>query len=408
MQKISVRCGIVGGGPAGVMAGLLLARAGVDVVVLEKHGDFFRDFRGDTIHPSTLELMRELGLLDAFLALPHQKADRIEMHFGATTLEADFTRLKLRCPYIVFMPQWDFLDFLARRGARYPTFSLKMSAEATGLIEEGGRIAGVTVTTPRGPLELRADLIIAADGRGSFLRAKAGLVPEEFGAPMDVLWFGLARKESDPAETMGRFDSGRVLIAIDRGAHWQFGYVIPKGSLDALRAGGLAGFRDNVVRLAPYVADRIGALDDWAKIRLLTVQVNRLRRWHRPGLLCIGDAAHAMSPVGGVGINLAIQDAVAAANILAAPLAARTVSEEDLAKLQRRREFPARVTQGFQIAVQNRVLTRVLADPSGFKAPWLMRAAAHAAPLRGLAARLIGIGVRPEHIRIAPRWPEKG
>ncbi len=409
MQKISVRCCIVGGGPAGVMAGLLLARAGIDVVVLEKHADFFRDFRGDTIHPSTLELMHELGLLEAFLALPHQKAPTISMRFGDTAVTtADFTHLNRRCPYIAFMPQWDFLDFLARCGARYPTFSLKTRAEATGVIEKAGKILGVTATTPRGPLEIRADLVIAADGRNSLLREKAALAVEEFGAPMDVLWFGLARKTSDPDETMGRFDAGHILIAIDRGAQWQFGYVIPKGSIEAVHERGLAAFRARIARLAPYVADRVEALDDWTKIKLLTVQVNRLRRWHRPGLLCIGDAAHAMSPVGGVGINLAIQDAVAAVNILAAPLAARRVSDADLARVQRRREFPTRVTQAFQIAVQKRVLSRVLGGSAALRTPFVMRLVQRFPVLRRLVARLIGVGVRPEHIRVAPRWPEKG
>ena len=408
MQRISVRCCIAGGGPAGVMAGLLLARAGVDVVVLEKHADFFRDFRGDTIHPSTLELMHELGCLDELLKLPHQKARHLTFQFGGTSgTIADFTGLKLRCPYIAFMPQWDFLSFLARRSARYPTFSLKMSAEVTGIIEEGGRVAGVTAATPRGPLEVRADLVIAADGRGSLVREKAGLAVEDFGAPMDVLWFGLPRAPNDPDETMGRFDAGRILVAIDRGDYWQFGYVIPKGTIEEIRQQGLPAFRASVARLAPYVESRVSALDDWEKIKLLTVQVNRLKRWHRPGLICIGDAAHAMSPVGGVGINLAIQDAVAASNILAAPLSARQVSDADLARVQKRRQFPTRIVQAFQIAVQNRVLTRVLGG-GPLKPPFFIALLQRFPALRSLPARFLGIGVRPEHICTAPRWPDKG
>jgi 2-polyprenyl-6-methoxyphenol hydroxylase-like FAD-dependent oxidoreductase len=408
MQKIAVRCCVAGGGPAGVMAGLLLARAGVDVVVLEKHADFFRDFRGDTIHPSTLELMHELGCLDEFLTLPHQKARQLSFQFGGVSGEiADFSHLKLRCPYIVLMPQWDFLDFLARRGSRYPTFSLKMSAEVTGLIEEEGRIAGVTATTPRGPLEVRADLTIAADGRHSLLREKAALPIDDFGAPMDVLWFSLPREPTDPDETMGRFESGIILVAIDRGDYWQFGYVIPKGAFDDIRRRGLAEFRAAVRRLAPYVGDRTAALDDWQKIKLLTVQVNRLRRWYRPGLLCIGDAAHAMSPVGGVGINLAVQDAVAAVNLLAPALFERRVGEADLARVQSRREFPTRMTQWFQIMVQKRVLSRVL-EGGAMKPPLIVALLRRFPILRRLPARLIGVGVRPEHIRLPPRWPEKG
>ena len=409
MDKTSVRCCIAGGGPAGVMAGLLLARAGVDVVVLEKHADFFRDFRGDTIHPSTLELMYELGSLDDLLHLPHQKTARLRFQFGDTfgTI-ADFTRTKLRTPYIAFMPQWDFLTFLSKRAARYPTFTLKMGAEATGLIEENGLIVGVTATTPIGPLEIRADLVIAADGRTSLMRQQAGLAVDELGAPMDVLWFSMPREPSDPDETMGRIDAGRMLIATDRQDYWQFGDVIPKGTFEAIKARGLHDFRATLTQMAPYMADRVALLDDWDKIKLLTVQVNRAKSWHRPGFLCIGDAAHAMSPVAGVGINLAVQDAVAASNILAGPLLAGTVTEDDLARVQKRREFPMRVIQAMQLTIQNRVLTPVLGGAPTLKPPFIIKLLQAFPFLQGLAARLVGVGVRPEHIRTAPHWPEKG
>jgi 2-polyprenyl-6-methoxyphenol hydroxylase-like FAD-dependent oxidoreductase len=406
MQNVAVRCCVAGGGPAGVMAGLLLARAGVDVVVLEKHADFFRDFRGDTIHPSTLELMQELGCFEDLLKLPHEKAHRLAFQFGALKgVVADFDRAKLRIPFIAFMPQWDFLDFLARRAARYPTFSLKMSAEVTGLIEEGGCIAGVTATTPRGPLEVRADLVIAADGRQSLVREKSGLAVEDLGAPMDVLWFGLPRLDTDPDETMGRFGPGSIFIAIDRRDYWQCGYVIAKGTFDAIQQRGLPAFQQGVAAMFPEVTDRVGLLDDWDKIKLLTVQVNRLKRWYRSGLLCIGDAAHAMSPVAGVGINLAVQDAVAASNILAAPLAERRITEDDLARVQKRREFPMRVTQGFQVLVQNRMLAPMLGGT--LKPPLPMRLLERFPALRAYPARWLGLGVRPEHIRTTPRWPEK-
>jgi 2-polyprenyl-6-methoxyphenol hydroxylase-like FAD-dependent oxidoreductase len=305
------------------------------------------------------------------------------------------------------MPQWDFLNFLARQGSRYPTFSLKMSAEATELIEEEGRIVGLRATTPRGPLEVRADLTIAADGRHSVLRDKAALPLDDLGAPMDVLWFSLPRAPNDPEETMGRFDQGSVIVAIDRGDYWQFGYVIRKGAFDEIQERGLPRFRATIRSLAPYIVDRVDALDDWTKVKLLTVQVNRLQRWYLPGLLCIGDAAHAMSPVGGVGINLAVQDAVAASNLLAPELLERRIAPADLARVQRRREFPARAIQRFQILVQNRVLRPLLAGEVQ-RPPLFARLLQRFPILRRLAARFIGVGVRPEHIRLAPRWPEKG
>jgi 2-polyprenyl-6-methoxyphenol hydroxylase-like FAD-dependent oxidoreductase len=382
-----------------MMLGLLLARTGVDVLVLEKHADFLRDFRGDTIHPSTLEVLHELGLLEDLLKLPHQKVPRINARFGDLALTvADFTHLPTRCRFVAFMPQWDFLDFLAREGARYPGFQLRMRAEVTGLIEEAGRIVGLHAQTADGPLEVRANLVVAADGRHSVVRAQAGLSVEEFGAPMDVLWFRLSRRAVDPEDPIGRFDTGRIFIMLNRGDYWQCGFVIPKGSRDQFQARGLAAFRDSVAQLAPFVADRVGELQDWEAIKLLTVQVDRLRQWFRPGLLCIGDAAHAMSPIGGVGINLAIQDAVAAANLLAAPLREQRLTTDDLRRVQQRRDWPTRVTQRVQRFIQKRVITRVLGEAGPLAPPFPLRLLARFPSLRRIPAWLIGIGVRPEHV----------
>jgi 2-polyprenyl-6-methoxyphenol hydroxylase-like FAD-dependent oxidoreductase len=396
---MSVRCCIAGGGPAGMMLGLLLARAGVDVVVLEKHADFLRDFRGDTIHPSTLEVMHELGLLERLLTLPHQKVSRINGQFGDLALTvADFSSLSTHCRFIAFMPQWDFLNFLAEEAARYSTFQLRRQADVTGLIEEAGSVVGLRANTPDGPLEVRADLVVGADGRHSIVRAKAGLSIEEFGAPMDVLWFRLSRRASDPGDPIGRFDSGRIFIMLNRSDYWQCGFVIPKGSRDQLQGRGLPAFRAAVAQLAPFMADRVGELQDWDPIKLLTVQVDRLRRWYRPGLLCIGDAAHAMSPAGGVGINLAIQDAVATANLLTAPLRAGQLTIQDLQRVQQRREWPTSMTQRVQLMIQNRVIKRVLTDRDRFSPPFAIRLLALLPFLRRIPARMIGLGFRPEHV----------
>jgi 2-polyprenyl-6-methoxyphenol hydroxylase-like FAD-dependent oxidoreductase len=383
-----------------MMLGLLLARAGVDVLVLEKHADFLRDFRGDTIHPSTLEVMHELGILEDLLKLPHQEVAELSARVGDRELPvADFRRLRARCRFVAFMPQWDFLSFLAERAAAFPAFAVRMRAEVTGLLEEAGRVTGVRAITPEGCLEVRADLVVGADGRHSVVRERAGLDVEELGAPMDVLWFRLSRSPADPGATMGRFGGGRILIMLNRGEYWQFGYVIAKGSVDELRRGGLGAFRDAVAELAPFARDRVDELKDWDDVKLLTVRVDRLTRWYRPGLLCIGDAAHAMSPIGGVGINLAIQDAVAAANGLAAPLAAGRLTEGDLRRVQRRREIPTRVTQWMQIAIQRGVVRRVLRSGGGtFRVPLPLRLLARFPRLRRIPARMIGIGVRPEHV----------
>ena len=386
-----------------MMLALLLARAGVGVLVLEKHADFLRDFRGDTIHPSTLEVMHELGLLDDLLRLPHQEVREMIAHLGEAALPiADFTHLPTRCRFLAFMPQWDFLNFLAEQAARYSAFDRRMRAEVTGLLEESGRVVGVRAATRDGPLEVRADLVVAADGRHSVVREKAGLEVKELGAPMDVLWFRLSRAPNDPAATMGRFEAGRIFITINRGEHWQCGYVIPKGTVEEIRRRGLPAFRESVARLVPYARDRTHELRDWDDVKLLTVRVDRLSRWYRPGLLCIGDAAHAMSPIGGVGINLAIQDAVAAANLLAARLREGPPTIDQLRQVQKRRELPTRVTQWIQVMLQRRLITRVLAGARPLKAPLAVRLLARFAWLRRIPARLVGIGIRPEHVR-APR-----
>jgi 2-polyprenyl-6-methoxyphenol hydroxylase-like FAD-dependent oxidoreductase len=398
---ITVRCCIAGGGPAGMMLGLLLARAGIDVLVLEKHADFLRDFRGDTIHPSTLEVMHELGLLDEFLKLPHQEARILRARVGSLELVfADFSHLPTRCKFIALMPQWDFLNFLAEHGARYPGFKLRMQTEATGLIEEEGRVIGVHATGPDGAVQIRADLVVGADGRTSRVRAAAGLAVEDIGAPMDVLWFRLSRRSGDPEEIMGRFEVGHLFVMINRGDYWQCGFVIAKGSLETLKARGIEAFRAEVGELASFARDRVGELTDWDKIKLLTVRVDRLRHWHRPGLLCIGDAAHAMSPVGGVGINLAVQDAVAAANILAAPLREGRLSEADLQRVQQRRMLPTRITQWLQVLIQDRVVKSVLGSVGELTPPLAVRLMARIPFLRRIPARLVGLGIRPEHVRI--------
>jgi len=382
-----------------MMLGLLLARAGVDVVVLEKHADFLRDFRGDTIHPSTLEVVHELELLQEFLALPHQEIRELTGIVGDEPIViADFGHLPVRCPFIAFMPQWDFLDFLARHARRFPGFALHMSTGVADLLSHDGRVAGVRATTPDGPLEIRADLVVGADGRGSTVRAAAGLRVKTLGAPMDVLWFRLPKTMTTP-QILGRIEAGRIFIRLDRGDYWQCGFVIAKGALDEIRAHGLEAFRADVARLvgAPLAP---GGLRDWDEVKLLTVRVDRLETWFRPGLLCIGDAAHAMSPVGGVGINLAIQDAVAAANLLAAPLRAGRVGVEDLARVQRRRDWPTRVTQRIQVLVQDRIVRRVLQSRRPLRPPLAVRLLVRFPGLRRLPGRLVGLGIRPEHVRV--------
>ena len=402
---LETTCCIVGGGPAGVMLGYLLARDGVPVTVIEKHKDFFRDFRGDTVHPSTLQLMYELGLLDDFLKLPHQQLTRIGGVFGDFAFTAaDFRHVPTRCKFVALMPQWDFLNFLSAHGKKIGAFDLRMQHEAVGLLRYAGRIAGVNVNTPDGPLHIRADLVVGCDGRHSLVRSAGQLEVLEFGVPIDVLWFRIRRHPDDPDQLLGNFNYGRALILINRGDYFQAGLLIRKGSFDAIQEAGLDSFRATISEIAPFLDDRVHELQNWDQIKLLSVQLNRLRRWHRPGLLCIGDAAHAMSPAGGVGINLAIQDAVATANLLSDALLEGCSTDELLRRVQDRREFPTRVTQALQANV-HRVFNRLFRNPGPAKAPWQLKVMVRVPGIQCVLARLVGVGVRPEHVRGARARP---
>jgi 2-polyprenyl-6-methoxyphenol hydroxylase-like FAD-dependent oxidoreductase len=394
IRSIETTCCVVGGGPAGIMLGYLLARAGVAVTVLEKHQDFFRDFRGDTVHPSTLEILRELGLLEDFLQVPHQQLTSIGGVVGDFRFEAaDFRHLPTHCKFVALMPQWDFLDFLSSRAKKFPDFRLLMQHEAVGLVPEG-----VEARTPEGPLQIRARLVVGCDGRHSTIRQAANLEVLEFGVPIDVLWFRLSRKPDDPEQLLGNINYGKALILINRGDYFQSGLIIPKGSFERIQRDGLDAFREDISKIAPYLGDRVQELENWDRIKLLTVRINRLPRWHLPGLLCIGDAAHAMSPAGGVGINLAIQDAVATANLLAEHLRAGAVPEAALASVQQRREFPTRVTQFLQVNA-HKAFAKIFENPGPIKAPWQLRAAVRIPGLQRLIARAVGLGARPEHIQ---------
>lgn len=398
-ERITTRCCVAGGGPAGMMLGFLLARMGVDVTVLEKHSDFLRDFRGDTVHPSTLELMHELGILDEFLKLPHQEVRELSAEVGRESVKVgDFTHVPTHCKFVALMPQWDFLDFLKARAQRYPAFHLRMQTEVTEVVMENGAVTGVRGKSPEGPFEIHADLTVGADGRRSAVRTSAGLEVIDLGAPMDVMWMRLSRHPGDPAQTFGHADTGKILVMLNRETYWQVALVIPKGDADEVKRKGLDAFRRDLAALQPFLSERVRELTDWKQVSLLTVTVDRLRRWSRRGLLCIGDAAHAMSPIGGVGINLAIQDAVAAANILGPILRDRAPTEAELAKVQQRREFPTKATQRLQIAVQNRVIRKVLGSAAPLKLPWAMKLVNRWAFLRRIPARVLGVGFRPEHI----------
>jgi 2-polyprenyl-6-methoxyphenol hydroxylase-like FAD-dependent oxidoreductase len=396
-----MNCCIAGGGPAGMMLGFLLARAGISVTVFEKHADFFRDFRGDTVHPSTLEILYELGLIEEFLKLPHSKVRKLTGQIGETTLTlGDFSHLPVHCKFLAFMPQWDFLNFLAEQGRKYPSFRLEMEAEVTGLVMDGERVTGVRVKTSKGERQVRADLVVAADGRDSHVREDARLEPIDFGSPMDALWMRLSKRPGDPEQLFGRIDFGRVFVMLDRGDYWQCALVIPKGGFDQIQRGGIEALRADIVQMNPFLRDRVSELRNWDDVKLLMVQVNRLREWYRPGLLCIGDAAHAMSPIAGVGINLAIQDAVAAANILIPEFRRGSkIPIEALRKVQERRELPTRITQRVQLLIQNNIITRVLGTRGRMKPPLIVRALGAIPLLQRIPARLIGLGYRREHVR---------
>lgn len=394
-----------------MMLGLLLARAGVDAIVFEKHGDFLRDFRGDTIHPSTLEILHELGLLEGFLALPHQEVSQFQVMSGNRTVAvADFAHLPTRCRFVAFIPQWDFLDFLAGHAAASSGFALRMDTEVTDLVEEDGTVVGVRARGAGGDVEVRADLVVGCDGRHSVVRQRAQLPSRELGAPIDVLWFRISRRSDDPAQAMGRFDVGRVTVLINRGDYWQCGYVVPKGGAGQVQSRGLEAFRADVAGVVPFLADRTRELSSWDDVSLLSVRIDRLTRWYRPGLVCIGDAAHAMSPVGGVGINLAIQDALAAANLLVDALRRGRPGLGDLHRVQRRR-VPTRVTQGLQVVIQNRVLGPALEGRVHARTPAVFRLLDLFPALRRVPGRVVGMGIRPEHVtgalaaRLAPPAP---
>lgn len=399
-QSMKTRCCIVGGGPAGMMLGYLLGRAGVDAVVLEKHADFFRDFRGDTVHPSTLQVMDELGLIDGFLTLPHQRLQRMEGIFAGTRVRlADLSRLKTKYPFIAFMPQWDFLNFLRDAGKRFASLKVMMSTEAVDLIREGGRITGVRAKTPDGMIDISADLTVACDGRHSTLRERAGLTVEDIGAPMDVLWFRAGKAADETEKIFARVDPGKMMVTFDRGDYWQCAFVIPKGGYEAVKARGLPALLDDIVRMVPVLRQGIADVRSWDDMKLLTVAINRLHKWAQPGLLCIGDAAHAMSPMGGVGVNLAVQDAVATANLLAAKLKQGTPSDAELDAVQARREFPVRVTQRMQVVGQDNIVALALkSGTQPLKAPLLLRIVTVIPWLQGITARFLGLGVRPEHV----------
>jgi 2-polyprenyl-6-methoxyphenol hydroxylase-like FAD-dependent oxidoreductase len=399
-ESVTTSCCIVGAGPAGLMLGLLLARAGVDVLVLEKHRDFLRDFRGDMIHPATLELMDDLGLLEQLLALPHQKLPEFVGLMGSLRLPmVDFTGLPTRCKFLVNMPQWEFLAFMRHAAAEYPNFRLRMQSDAVALIERDRRVVGVEVEAPRGRFAVHADLTVCADGRRSLLRELAGLQVEHVGTTIDALWMKITRRAED-GESLRRFAAGHILVNLDRDDYWQCALVIPKGTFAAIKDQGLARFRGRIGDLVPAFRDRLEHdLAGWDDVKLLDVAINRLPQWHRPGLLCIGDAAHAMSPTTGVGINLAIQDAVAAANILSSPLLRGAMSDHHLRRVQRSRALPTRAMQVLQGLIERKIVVPVLNSRELTKVPWSLRLLRRSRTLRRLLGRIIGLGFGRERVK---------
>ena len=390
---------IIGGGPAGIMLGFLLARSGIPVTVLEKHKDFFRDFRGDTIHPSTLELLYELGLLEKFLTLPHSRLSQISAVIGGRQfLIADCSHLPTHAKFVALMPQWDFLKFLSDEAARFPAFTLRMGWEATGLIQQNGVTTGVRADTPNGPVEIPATLTVGCDGRHALSREAGHLPLLDHGVPIDVLWLRIARQHTDPENGLGYINYGRLIVLINRNDYFQVGYIIAKGAFPQIQQAGIPAFQQSIERIVPFLAGRTAEIDSWDKVKLLTVQVNRLQKWHSPGLLCIGDAAHAMSPVGGIGINIALQDAVAAANLLTESLLSHTLTEHDLAGFQHYREGAVRNTQRVQV-VAHRILNRVLRKDSQIKPPLLLRVLTRIPGFQRLPARFVGMGLQPQHIK---------
>jgi 2-polyprenyl-6-methoxyphenol hydroxylase-like FAD-dependent oxidoreductase len=401
MNTIQTRCCIAGGGPAGIMLGYLLARSGIDVFVLEKWPDFFRDFRGDTIHPSTMEILAELGILDDFLKLPHNKTRQMVGHFGgAPVVLADFSRLKVRCPYIAFIPQWDFLNFLSGKAKAFPQFHLMMSTEATDLIGEGGRVIGVRAKNTEGEFDIRAELVVGADGRHSTIREKSQLRVEDLGAPIDVLWFRVPRARSDDDQSLAYLDYGHALVTLDRGDYWQCAYLIEKGGFDAIKAAGLDTFHDSVAQFVPFLKDAVKEVDSWDKVKLLSVAVDHVLDWSKDGLLLVGDAAHAMSPMGGVGINVALHDAVAAGNILVPAFRQGTPQLSTLKAVQRRREKPVRQMQRLQVFLQDRIFKPLLRRQEHIRTPWFITFLTSMPILRNIPARIIGMGFQPEHVKI--------
>jgi 2-polyprenyl-6-methoxyphenol hydroxylase-like FAD-dependent oxidoreductase len=398
-SPLATTCCIIGGGPAGIMLGFLLARAGIQVTVLEKHKDFFRDFRGDTIHPSTLELLHELDLLEKFLKIPHSQVTGLSAIVGGQRfLMSDFSHLSTHCKYIALMPQWDFLNFLSAEAARFPSFTLRMGWEATGLLQQDSAIVGVTANTPDGPVEVPATLTIGCDGRHAISREAANLPLFDYGVPVDILWLRIARQPSDPENALGYVNYGRFIILINRNDYFQVGYLIPKDAFPQIQQNGLPAFQQSIERIVPFLAGRTSEIDSWDKVKLLTIQVNRLREWSSPGLLCIGDAAHAMSPVGGIGINIALQDAVATANLLTESLLSDTLTEHNLASVQHYRQNAVRNTQRMQVFA-HRILHRLLRDTDPVKPPLALRIVTKIPGFEHLVGHFIGLGLQPQQIK---------